>query len=231
MGDMIGRVFFAALLAGLIAGVFHTGIQKIAVVPMILEAETYEASGPDHGPGGEEAWAPTDGMERTFYSALANVLTAVGFALLLTAAYALRGGIDWRRGALWGLAGFAAFNLAPALGLPPELPGAAAAPLAERQIWWLLTALSTAGGLAVIAFAPRHLTKSFGVVLIAVPHIVGAPQPEEHGGLAPADLEQAYIYASLITNAAFWIVLGVLTGHFHDRFGRKAGTSESAAAC
>jgi predicted cobalt transporter CbtA len=41
--------------------------------------------------------------------------------------------LDARRGLLWGLGGFAALHLAPAVGLPPELPGMASADLAARQ--------------------------------------------------------------------------------------------------
>lgn len=228
-GGIVSRILLAGLLAGGIAGVFLTGMQRFAVVPMILEAETYETAGDGHAAGHgdaageEEAWAPEEGMERTAYTALTNVLAAVGFGLLLSAGYALRGGVDWRRGVVWGLAGFAAFNLAPGIGLPPELPGAAAAELGARQVWWLLTAMLTAGGLGVIAFAPRLPIKALGVVLIIGPHIVGAPHPEgQHGGLSPAELEQAFIYASLITNGVFWIVLGALTAFLFDRFGNTA---------
>ena len=46
----------------------------------------------DHG----GAWSPHDGIERTFWTGVSNVATAVGFALLLVAVFAWRGG---RRGA------------------------------------------------------------------------------------------------------------------------------------
>lgn len=222
---MVSRIFLAAILAGVLAGLFLTGIQRLAVVPMILEAETYESAGPAHARDGHahegEAWAPENGAERTFYTALANVLMAVGFGLLLCAGYALRGRVNWREGLLWGLAGFAAFNLAPAIGLPPELPGAEAAATTARQAWWLATAVMTAGGLALITFLPRLPWKLAGGLLLVVPHLVGAPQPEHHGGSAPAELASAFVTASLITNGVFWLALGALTGLFFDRFGRS----------
>lgn len=230
MSGLVTRIFLAAVLAGAIAGVLMTVMQQVAVFPMIFEAETYEVAGDgaeaggaavgEHAAQGTEAWAPTDGLERTIYSGLANVVAAVGFGLLLVVGFALRGTVDWRRGALWGLAGFAAVNLAPALGLPPELPGAAAAELGARQVWWLSTVVLTAGGLALVAFAGRLPVKALGAALLVAPHIVGAPQPVEHGGLAPAELEQAFIYVSLATNAVFWILLGALAGYFFERFGR-----------
>jgi cobalt transporter subunit CbtA len=234
MTGIVQRLFWTALLAGGIAGLVLAGVQRVAVVPMILKAETYETAGEaveeadsSHAAGGagdhgDAAWAPEDGAERTLYTFVSSFGAGVGFGLLLTACYALRGGVDWRRGILWGLGGFAVFNLAPAFGLAPELPGAAAAELGARQGWWILTVSLTAVGLALIAFASRSYFKVLGAVLIVVPHIVGAPHPETHEGLAPAELEHAFIYASLVTNAVFWVVLGLLSGYFFDRFGRGA---------
>lgn len=225
MGIKTSHIFIAAITGGLIAGLFLTGIQQFAVGPLILEAETYEAASAMSMP---EAWGPGDGLERLLYTAMTNVLTAVGFALLLSAAYALRGGVDWRRGVLWGLAGFIAFSGAPSIGLPPELPGAAAGPLLERQVWWVATVVLTAGGLAVLAFVPRPAVKAAGLVLIALPHVVvGAPpHPEAAEGLAPAALEHRFIYASLITNGIFWMVLGALVAFV---FGRLRGGRQVAA--
>ena len=63
---------------------------------------------------------------------------------------------------------FAAFGLAPALGLPPELPGAFAASLRERQLWWLLAASGAAAGLLLLAFkrgaAFKALAEQFALV-------------------------------------------------------------------
>lgn len=244
-GGIISRIFLAAILGGAIAGAVMAIGHHFVVVPMILEAESYETAGAgggdghahDHGDAtathdhGEEAWAPTDGGERTAYTFLTSIITAVGFGLLLTGCYALRKQVNWRQGLLWGLAGFASFHLAPALGLPPELPGAAAAALEARQFWWIATVVLTAGGLAVIAFAPRYF-KLIGVVALVLPHVIGAPQPEQHGGLAPAELEQAFIYASLIVNGLFWIVLGAVTAYIFDRsahWGARGGKLEAPA--
>ena len=86
-----------------------------------------------------------------FFTTLANVVTAIGFALLLVVASELAGGIaDWRQGMFWGLAAFAVVIIAPGLGLPPELPGMPAAEISARQTWWIGTAIATAAGLALI---------------------------------------------------------------------------------
>src|SRR3990172_6570134 len=110
------RILFAAALAGLIGGVFATATQTVRVIPIILEAETYETTAPaGHDLAGAvvepEAWAPGAGVERTAFTLVTNVLSGVGFALLLAAGFALSGGADWRRGLYLGAAGFVAFTL------------------------------------------------------------------------------------------------------------------------
>ncbi len=234
---MLKRILFAAGLAGLLAGIFMTGLQMIGTIPLILEAETYETAGAaghsrDHdavavegataapAEAGAEAeeWGPSDGFERAAYTLLFNILMGVGFGLLLAAALALTGETGWRRGLQLGLIGFASFILAPALGLPPEVPGAAAAPLADRQVWWLFTALSTAAGLVLMFRTQRWHWLALGIALVVLPHVVGAPQPEEHGGLAPARLAQDFIVTVLVTGFLFWLALGALSGFFYKRF-------------
>ena len=221
------RIFGAALLAGLIAGLLVSLLQELRLVPLIAAAEGFEAAAHAHGmmPGAAHAheaagWAPADGAERRLFTWLANVVAAAGFGLLLTAAYGISGRpVDARRGLLWGLAGFAAFALAPALGLPPELPGAAAGDLYDRQVWWLATAAATSGGLALLAFAPAAFAKAAGIALIAAPHLVGAPAaPADAAGSAPPELAAAFAVASLVTAGLFWAALGVLTGAFYRRF-------------
>jgi cobalt transporter subunit CbtA len=220
---MFRRIVFAAALAGLIAGVFATAFQWISVIPLILKAETYEtAAAAEHehdtaNDGGDEAWAPADGIERTFYTLLSNVLTGVAFALLLGAAFALIGDVDWRRGVYWGSAGFVTFMLAPALGLPPEIPGAFVASLEDRQFWWLATVVATGAGLALMFRTRSPEWIAAGAVLLVAPHLIGAPQPAEHGGLAPDGLAREFAIAALVSGFLFWLVLGALSGFFFER--------------
>jgi cobalt transporter subunit CbtA len=220
------QIIFAAALAGLLGGLLITAMQYVSVVPLILEAETFEtAAAHDHGAGdaaahdaAEEAWAPADGLERALYTLAANILMGIGFALLLAAGFALTGQDGWRTGLYWGLAGFAAFMLAPAIGLPPEVPGAESAPLVERQLWWLGTIAATAGGLALMLLTRSWQWIAAGAALIALPHVIGAPQPAHHGGLAPDSLAREFVVAVLVTGFLFWLALGALSGFFYKRF-------------
>ena len=237
------NVVFVAAIAGLLAGIVMTAMQTYATVPLILKAETFEnsagAAEPHHhdaAPGGstatseatppaahthdaDESWAPADGFERFAYTAGANVVTAIGFALILVAVSEAFGGIaSWRQGLFWGFAGFAVFTLAPGLGLPPELPAMPTADLAARQVWWIGTVLATAAGLALIAFRSSIPLALLGVVLIVVPHIIGAPQPESHESPIPADLHHQFVVAVTVTNLIFWVVLGSIVGLIRTRF-------------
>ncbi|MCV9917294.1 CbtA family protein [Pseudomonas sp. BT-42-2] len=225
---MIKRIARTAGFSGLLAALLLTLLQSVWVSPLILQAETFETAAPaeQHEHAGEahaphehsaEAWAPEDGWQRVLSTTGGNLVVAVGFALILAALYSLREPNRVSTGALWGLAGFAVFCLAPTLGLPPELPGTAAADLGQRQTWWIGTAAATATGLALIVFVQHWLLKLVGVLLLLVPHVIGAPQPEVHQSLAPAALETQFKIASWLTNAAFWVALGLLSAWLFRR--------------
>ena len=238
------NVVFVAALAGLVRASCMTALQAFATDPLILQAEVFENAGggghdhaaaaADPAAGAElaapahehdaEAWAPADGFERFGYNVLANLVSGIGFALILVAVSELAGGIgSWRQGLFWGLAGFAVFTLAPGLGLPPELPAMPAADLLPRQIWWTATAVATAAGLALIAFRRSPLFAAIGVALIVAPHIVGAPQPATFETAIPEGLHHQFVVAVTMTNLVFWVVLGAAAGLFPVTLHRLAG--------
>jgi cobalt transporter subunit CbtA len=233
---MIRKVLASALVSGLLAGVLVTILQEFTTTPLILHAEEFEGGGDEHAfldnvyQGGtfvlvhdEEdhggGWAPENGVERVFYTFLANLVAGVDFALLLVAGFVLQGKpVDARRGVMWGIAGFAAFTIAPALGLPPEVPGSLAAELGARQIWWLSTAVASGAGLWCLVLGGRHWLRALGVVLIVLPHVIGAPRPEEIGGPVPPELAGQFVAASLVTAFVFWAALGWLAGRCYQGF-------------
>lgn len=224
MNYSIKNLFTVAALTSLVAGVILTLFQQVQVIPTVLEAEGYEPAASSHSAAHSHeqdekaAWEPNEGLERNLFTAAANVVIALGFSLLLGAAVALRGiTLNWRSGLLWGLAGYAVFFVAPSLGLHPELPGTEAANLQWRQVWWVATVICTASGLAFIFFNQRHMLSALGIILIVVPHLIGAPQPDIHSALAPDSLIQAFIIATIISNAVFWLSLGGLYGFFSQK--------------
>ncbi|MBD8253792.1 CbtA family protein [Pseudomonas fluorescens] len=226
---MIKRIAQTAGFTGLLAALLLTLLQSFWVAPLILQAESFEKAPPDsemvheHAAGAAahshdaQAWEPEDGWQRVLSTTGGNLVVAVGFALMLAGLYTLRAPTRTAQGLLWGLAGYATFVLAPTLGLPPELPGTAAADLTLRQTWWIGTAASTAAGLALIVFGRNWLLKGLGLAILAVPHVIGAPQPEAHSMLAPEALEAQFKIASQLTNVAFWLALGLISAWLFRR--------------
>lgn len=235
------RLFLCALFVGVLSGLFDSAVQRWQVVPLILAAEVYEgaaeAAAHSHEDGAAahshepEAWAPQEGLERTAYTVLANVLNAIGSALLLLALMgfwhrfrarpvtALRGvyGPSVRHGLLWGAAGWFCLFALPAVGLPPELPGMQAGALQARQWWWLLTVLCGAGGLTLLCLIQAKW-RVLGPGLWLLPFAVGVPHAEGSafagfGVQAAAQmalLAERFIVATAVASALQWLLLGVL---------------------
>lgn len=236
------RIFFAAVVSGLAAGLVMSGLQQWRVAPLILQAEVYEqrasapvhehdAAAPAHADD-ETAWAPQDGVERVVYTVAADLLAAIGFALLLAAASVLSGiEVTARNGLLWGLAGYLVFQLAPALGLPPELPGMPAADLMSRQIWWWGCALATATAIFGVAKFRNGPALTIGAVVLLLPHVIGAPQQPDEASSVPAHLATSFAASALGIGAAFWLTLGPLYGWLNERFARapQAATTKAMA--
>ena len=230
------QIIFYALLAGLLSGLLLTIVQFWQVIPIIQSAERFESkivsiSTHEHAaidkavhehPVG--AWKPAEGVERTSFTLLSNVLSGIGFALVLMVVIVFSRKtknevkLDWWHGLLWGIAGYIVFFIAPSFGVPPGIPGAIAAPLEERQLWWLIAVVFTAAGLAT-AFFGKSLWRWTAVGLLAVPFLIGAPSsptyvPENQTPEVTAELielGQQFISATAIANAVFWIALGLVS--------------------
>lgn len=214
------RLVLSALCGGLLSGALLAAAHLLTTAPLIAQAEAYEKAQPAHDHAAyvaEGGWRPETGIERAVYTVAADLMAAIGFALLVAAGLCLAGG-GWRQGLWWGLAGFAAIIVAPGLGLPPVLPGAGEAPLLARQLWWLLTATATGGGLALLAFTKHVRWAVLAIVLIALPQFYGAPQPAEHTAAAPEALARQFAAMATAVNFLFWAALGASTGYFYRRF-------------
>lgn len=240
---MLSRILVVGLVAGLVAGAVLAVVQQFKVAPLIAAAEVYEdaaahdapAAGHDHMPGMAAAapeWEPAAGLERLGFTLLADLVVAVGFAFVLSGGFAVRQTLSGQvpgasEGFVWGLAGFAAFALAPALGLPPEPPGMISADIYARQEWWLGTACATVAGIAAIAFGRSWMWRIAGIVLLLAPHVIGAPLRPEGTDAVPASIAAQFVAASLVTTALFWIVLGSFSGWLYARLDRHAPSTPS----
>jgi cobalt transporter subunit CbtA len=214
-------IAFTALIAGTAAGAATSVLQAGKMWPLIAAAEMLEAAGPPHHDHGtaEPVWSP-EGPLRPALTVLFNIVAGLGFGLILNALtrlWTLQSGRSFTAsdGVLWGAAGFAAFSLAPAFGLPPELPGMAGGELIERQIWWIATGCCTAGGIALLLCLTKPW-RSAGIVLIVLPHMIGAPHADGYGAI-PGEMAATFAAASLGASAVFWVVLGWVSGWAQQR--------------
>ncbi len=228
---MIRNLFFAAIVAALGAGLVNSAIQQFRVIPLILAAETYEGEAPAHDHGeattaiadehAVDGWAPQDGLERSAYTWLANLLVAAAFAFIMGAVSMFSGiPITAANGLLWGAAGFFAVTLAPAYGLPPNMPGMPVADTLARQVWWFGAVIATGAAILLVARSRAPWVLALAAVLVAAPHVIGAPVPPAEPTSVPAPLAAAFAGNALGTAAIFWVVLGLAFGAVNDWLAR-----------
>ncbi len=235
---MLRNLIVSAAGAGVAVCLVVAGLQLVTTEPLILHAETFETVEPatpaaeiagvdQHDAATEHhhdeaAWQPADGLERTLYTVLADLLVGMAVSLMLLGAMIARGDpIDAKRGLLWGAAGFVAASLLPSLGLPPELPGTPVADLLSRQIWWLGTAFASAAGLYLLAFWKGWLWRVAGLALLVVPHVIGAPAAPSHEAAYPAGLAGEFVAASIVVSAVLWSFSGLASGWLYRRLARS----------
>ena len=212
---MFAKVGVSALIAGFGAGLVASVMQYAFVQPLLLHAELFEADPTTAldivtSPRGEFDLV-RQGLNVIF---AALIYTGYAFILLAGMVFAEQRGhpITARNGIIWGIAGFIAMHFAPAFGLAPDMPGLNGADVEARQIWWYLTIALTAGGLWAIAFGQSWMLWGVGIILIAAPHIIGAPTPDTLTNVAPPELASLFAARTLGTALVVWTSLGLLLG-------------------
>lgn len=223
---MFTRIVTSALFAGALAGLLIALLQYAFVQPVLLHAELYESGTLIHlGADPVSAVQDVAGFVplRDLLTLLFTMLTYCGYAFILVALMSVaeeRGAIITpRSGMIWGLMGFIAAHLAPAFSLPPEVPGVAAADVLLRQYWWFATVALAAISMWLLAF---HFTKigiGAAVVLLLLPHIIGAPQPVEFIGPVPTEIGALFAARALAVGLAAWVILGAFCAYFWNNEG------------
>ncbi len=230
------RLVVIALAGGLIGGAAVSLIQWWQVTPIIIQAEqleslnaaTIQAVGQEHDEGNHSdhgSWRPQEGLERTAYMVLSNILTAFGFALVLAvsmAGAALKFGkkakANVAAGVMWGLGGFVTFFVAPSIGISPQLPGVTSVALELRQWWWAGAVICSGAGLylAYVLKAPWKWGLLAG--LLIAPHIYGAPQAQNpYQGFSSvvavqlSKMSKDFFLATGLSSLILWLVLGTFS--------------------
>lgn len=228
---MLNSILKRGLVAGFASGLLAAILHLFFVQPILLKAERYEtgeliyrpANAVDEqlvGPlstasseaSGPLVPAPALDPGRDSLTALFFGLIYGGFGLLLAA------GMGWaearghapslRMGLVWGALGWVAVQLAPAVGLPPGLPGMPGAALAAHQAWWLATVMTTTLGITILAFGRGWSALTAGAAFILSMHVIGAPVPETLTGPVPAELASRFATRVLGVGLIAWAMLG-----------------------
>ena len=224
---MFARILIAAVFAGAASGVVAALLQFMFVHPVLMAAEAFELGAVDDQNGPVVLTVQLLGdlagfdMMRTALNVLFQMLTYTGFAMILVAGMAQAERVGHvttpLTGLLWGLAGFITVQLAPGLGLPPDVPGVSTADIGARQLWWGITVGCTGLALWLIAFARAHMVWVLAIALLLAPHFVGAPPPPRYSDLVPPELAALFVARSLGVGLAGWAILGGLAAYFWRR--------------
>lgn len=203
----------------------HDAVEAPATDATAPAAEV-PAADDGHAHSHDAAEGEVSTFQRNALSVLFIVIVYASYGLLLVAGFGIAENFGHRVGAaqglLWGIAGFASFQLAPAMGLAPELPGTIAAELSARQVWWWATVACTGAGLALLAYGRHWAGFAAAGALLALPHVIGAPEVEGYFGVAPPEVAAMFSARVLGTALVVWACLGWFAGAVWDREGKRA---------
>jgi cobalt transporter subunit CbtA len=203
---MLGKIILSTLIAGLLAGLLMAGIQYVRLEPLIQAAEVFEI-----------ADEPT--MRNLFTRLAPSLLTGAGFALMMTGvSFVSNIPVTKQNGLIWGVCGFIAVSMAPAIGLPPELPGMPAADLHTRQIWWVATVFLTGTGIYFWIKAKDVWWRMAAIIFAITPQFFAPISAAKTEGNLPASLAAEFATSSLAANLVMWLVIGYFVSVALDKY-------------
>lgn len=225
---MISKLLTSALFAGAAAGLIAGLLQLMFVQPVLLHAELYESGQLVHF-GADAVSAhpelPDFDPVRDLLTIVFTMLTYTGYAMMLVALMLLaeeRGAdVTARSGIIWGAAGFIAVHFAPGFSLAPEVPGVAAADVGDRQVWWFATVIAAGIAMWLVAFGRNWAMWGVAVILLAAPHLIGAPEPDSFSGPVPTELGALFAARAFGVGLAAWAILGCFAAYFLDKEQRR----------
>ena len=221
---MFKNIFVSAVVCGAIAGILATVMQMLLVTPLLMEAELFETGQSMHFITDGSPESPIKHVDiwedpyRHLMTLCFNLVTFTGFGFILVAAMAFfqkRGfTLSKAEGIVAGVSGFIVFQLAPSVGLPPELPGTIGVTVGLKQTWWIITILSTTVGILLLFLDKHKVVSGAGIIFITIPHLIGHPKLETYFGVAPPELAAEFASRALAVSLIAWIILGVISSQF-----------------
>ena len=94
--------------------------------------------------------------------------------------------------------------------------------LEQRQLWWRWTTIATALGLFLFLRFEQPWLKLVAMVLMLLPHIVGAPHPAAPESKVPAEVAAHFAALSLGIQAALWLATAYMVGVLWPWVSRRA---------
>jgi cobalt transporter subunit CbtA len=199
-------------------------MQMLLVTPLLMEAELFETGQSMHFITDGSPESPIKHVDiwedpyRHLMTLCFNLVTFTGFGFILVAAMAFfqkRGfTLSKAEGIVAGVSGFIVFQLAPSVGLPPELPGTIGVTVGLKQTWWIITILSTTVGILLLFLDKHKVVSGVGIIFITIPHLIGHPKLETYFGVAPPELAAEFASRALAVSLIAWIILGVISSQF-----------------
>lgn len=225
------RLVWLALGVALLVGTLQVAVQHWTALPIIHEAESYEAglyhAAADQAEPGEvsvpQVMAAQGLTERLAWTWVANALMNFALALLVFSAlgfYARTVGSTpprWKLALAIFVTGYVGFFLWPSLGMPPEIPGMDSARLGSRQLWWILSAACAIVACLLMVLTKRRSRWLFAAVLLTAPYFFGPPDIigdpfarfDLEATLHMRALSRQFIYASAVSSALQWLFIGL----------------------
>ena len=221
---MFKNILVSAVVCGAIAGVLATVMQMLLVTPLLMEAELFETGQSMHFITDGSPESPIKHVDiwedpyRHLMTLCFNLVTFTGFGFILIAAMAFFQKRDFTlskaEGIVAGVSGFIVFQLAPSVGLPPELPGTIGVTVGLKQTWWIITILSSTVGILLLFLDKHKVVSGVGIIFITIPHLIGHPKLETYFGVAPPELAAEFASRALAVSLIAWIILGVISSQF-----------------
>lgn len=246
------RYIWCGLLAALLVGSIQTLVQRVQGIPIIIEAEKFElsvernhgeithsvkndnANEHDHNHHHDDTWSPSNGTERLFWTWIANSLEAFSIALIIYVLMSiivvknLENRYSRTKIVVYvATIGWISFYLWPSLGLHAELPGVETGSLVERQLWWLLAAVSSLiASIILISDATKISRWAIGLILLSMPFIIEAPMFSGdpfraytgESYLSMQGLAKQFALVTAYISLTFWISIAIVTRLIFDQW-------------